>query len=212
MHNIIEIKNLNKVYENNYKALDNVNLDIKKGEIIALLGPNGAGKTSLISNVCGISSITSGKIHVEGKDVEKDFRKTRHLIGLVPQELSLEPFEKVWASVKFSRQLFGKKKNDLYLKDLLKKLSLWDKQNQIIKSLSGGMKRRVLIAKALSHEPKILFLDEPTAVLTPQETEGLFEVMDLLRRQGKSIIFITHKLKEVLRISMGSPEEILMTS
>ena len=201
MSNIIEIQNLMKVYDNNYTALDKVNLSIKKGEIIALLGPNGAGKTSLISNVCGISSITSGNVFVEGYNVENEYRKTRDLIGLVPQELSLEPFEKVWASVKFSRQLFGKKRNDNYLENLLKKLSLWDKKNQIIKSLSGGMKRRVLIAKALSHEPKILFLDEPTAGVDVELRKDMWSIIKELKNDGVTIILTTHYIEEAEMIA-----------
>ena len=201
MSNIIEIQNLMKVYDNNYTALDKVNLSIKKGEIIALLGPNGAGKTSLISNVCGISSITSGNVFVEGYNVEKEYRKTRNLIGLVPQELSLEPFEKVWASVKFSRQLFGKKRNDNYLENLLKKLSLWHKKNQIIKSLSGGMKRRVLIAKALSHEPKILFLDEPTAGVDVELRKDMWSIIKELKNDGVTIILTTHYIEEAEMIA-----------
>ena len=157
MQTIIEVKNLKKKYKDNKVALDNVNLDIFKGEIIALLGPNGAGKTTLISNICGISSITSGNISVCGFDVVDNFREARKCIGIVPQELSFEPFEKVINTVKFSRELFGKKPDPKYIENLLKKLSLWDKKDQIIRSLSGGMKRRVLIAKALSHEPDVLF-------------------------------------------------------
>ena len=154
---IVSIKNLKKIYKNNLVAIKNLNLDIFEGEIIALLGPNGAGKTTLISTICGLSSITSGSIKVNNFDVVDDYRKTREIIGLVPQELALEPFEKVINSIKFSRRLFGKKNDSIYLDNLLKKLHLFDKKNETIKSLSGGMKRRVLIAKALSHNPKILF-------------------------------------------------------
>ena len=157
MLQIISVKNLTKKYDDEFLAIKNLNLDINQGEIIALLGPNGAGKTTLISTICGLSSITSGSINVNGFDVIKDYRKTREIIGLVPQELALEPFEKVINSVKFSRRLFGKKDDNNYLDQLLDKLQLHDKKNNIIKSLSGGMKRRVMIAKALSHNPKILF-------------------------------------------------------
>ena len=196
MSAIISVKNLVKKYKNEFIALNNLNLNINKGEIIALLGPNGAGKTTLISTICGLNSITSGTIEVDGLDVINDFRKTRQIIGLVPQELSLEPFEKVLSSVKFSRQLFGKKKDDNYLENLLKKFSLWDKKDQIIKSLSGGMKRRVLIAKALSHEPKILFLDEPTAGVDVELRKDMWKIIKELQNDGVTIILTTHYIEE----------------
>jgi len=163
MQTIISIKNLSKVYDSGFNALKSINLDINTGEILGLLGPNGAGKTTLISTICGIVSPTSGEVTVDGFDIIKDFRKTRSIIGLVPQELTLGSFDTVWGTVRFSRGLFGAKRDDAYLEELLKDLSLFDKKDSEIRMLSGGMKRRVLIAKALSHNPKILFLDEPTA-------------------------------------------------
>lgn len=196
MQTIIEVKNLKKIYKDNKVALDNVNLDIFKGEIIALLGPNGAGKTTLISNICGISSITSGNISVSGFDVVDDFREARKCIGIVPQELSFEPFEKVINTIKFSRELFGKKPDPKYIENLLKKLSLWDKKNQIIRSLSGGMKRRVLIAKALSHEPDILFLDEPTAGVDVELRKDMWKTIKNLQKSGVTIILTTHYIEE----------------
>ena len=196
MNTIIEIKDLHKTYQGNSIALKNINLEIKEGEIIALLGPNGAGKTTLISNICGISSITSGKINVCGFDVIKDYKKARSCIGLVPQELSFEPFEKVINTVNFSRQLFGKKSDDKYIENLLKKLTLWDKKDQIIRSLSGGMKRRVLIAKALSHEPKILFLDEPTAGVDVELRKDMWNIIQQLQKSGVTIILTTHYIEE----------------
>jgi len=165
MSSIVSIKDLSKTYNSGFEALKNINLDIKKGEILALLGPNGAGKTTLISTICGIVSPTSGTVTVDGNDIITDFRKTRQMIGLVPQELTLGAFEQVFQTVSFSRGLFGCKKDDDYINQLLKDLSLDDKKNIEVRALSGGMKRRVLIAKALSHEPQILFLDEPTAGL-----------------------------------------------
>ena len=196
MQTIIEVKNLKKIYKDYKVALDNVNLDIFKGEIIALLGPNGAGKTTLISNICGISSITSGNISVSGFDVVDDFREARKCIGIVPQELSFEPFEKVINTVKFSRELFGKKPDPEYIENLLKKLSLWDKKDQIIRSLSGGMKRRVLIAKALSHEPDILFLDEPTAGVDVELRKDMWKTIKNLQKSGVTIILTTHYIEE----------------
>jgi len=159
----IVISGLSKIYDNGFNALKNINLSIKKGEIFAMLGPNGAGKTTLISIICGIVKPTSGKVTVEDYDIIDDYRQTRSRIGLVPQELTLEQFETVFNNVSYSRGLYGKKPNPLHIEKVLKKLSLWDKKNLILRQLSGGMKRRVLIAKALSHEPQILFLDEPTA-------------------------------------------------
>jgi len=196
MQTIIEIKNLRKIYKDNKVALDDVNLNIFKGEIIALLGPNGAGKTTLISNICGISSITSGDIKVNGFDVVDNYREARKCIGIVPQELSFEPFEKVINTVNFSRQLFGKKPDEKYIENLLKKLSLWDKKDQIIRSLSGGMKRRVLIAKALSHEPDVLFLDEPTAGVDVELRKDMWNTIKNLQNSGVTIILTTHYLIE----------------
>ena len=201
MQTIIEIKNLRKIYKDNKIALDNVNLNIFKGEIIALLGPNGAGKTTLISNICGISSITSGDIKVNGFDVVDNYREARKCIGLVPQELSFEPFEKVINTVNFSRQLFGKKPNGNYIENLLKKLSLWDKKDQIIRSLSGGMKRRVLIAKALSHEPDVLFLDEPTAGVDVELRKDMWNTIKNLQNSGVTIILTTHYIEEAEAIA-----------
>ena len=163
MDSIISIKGLSKTYNSGFQALKTVDLEINRGEILALLGPNGAGKTTLISTICGIISPSSGTVSVDGFDIIKDFRKTRAMIGLVPQELTLGAFDTVWSTVRFSRGLFGSKRDDAYLEQLLKDLSLFDKKDSEIRALSGGMKRRVLIAKALSHQPKVLFLDEPTA-------------------------------------------------
>ncbi len=196
MNTIIEIKNLSKTYQNEKVALKNINLNINEGEIIALLGPNGAGKTTLISNICGISSITSGNITVCGFDVINQYKSARGCIGLVPQELSFEPFETVINTVNFSRQLFGKKPNHEYIESLLKKLTLWDKKDQIIRSLSGGMKRRVLIAKALSHEPKILFLDEPTAGVDVELRKDMWQTIQQLQKSGVTIILTTHYIEE----------------
>jgi ABC-2 type transport system ATP-binding protein len=198
---IVSIKNLKKIYKNNLVAINNLNLDIFEGEIIALLGPNGAGKTTLISTICGLSSISSGSIKVKSFDVVDDYRKTREIIGLVPQELALEPFEKVINSIKFSRRLFGKKNDPIYLNNLLKKLHLFDKKNETIKSLSGGMKRRVLIAKALSHNPKILFLDEPTAGVDVELRKDMWDIIKELKKDGVTIILTTHYIEEAEMIA-----------
>lgn len=201
MSEIINVKNLVKKYDNNFTAVKNLSLKINQGEIIALLGPNGAGKTTLISTICGLSSITSGSIKVNGLDVINDYRKTRDLIGLVPQELALEPFEKVINSVKFSRRLFGKKDDNEYIGKLLTKLQLSDKKNNIIKSLSGGMKRRVMIAKALSHEPQILFLDEPTAGVDVELRKDMWNIIKELKNEGVTIILTTHYIEEAEAIA-----------
>ena len=201
MSKIISVQNLTKKYANEFIAIKNLSLDIYEGEIIALLGPNGAGKTTLISTICGLSSITSGSIKVKGLDVIEDYRKTREIIGLVPQELSLEPFEKVINSIKFSRRLFGKKNDDDFIDDLLKKLHLFDKKNEIIKSLSGGMKRRVLIAKALSHNPNILFLDEPTAGVDVELRKDMWSIIKELKKDGVTIILTTHYIEEAEMIA-----------
>ena len=193
---IITVSSLVKKYDNKFLALNGLNLNINQGEIIALLGPNGAGKTTLISTICGLTSITSGKIDVNGFDVIKDYRKTREIIGLVPQELALEPFEKVINSVRFSRRLFGKKDDNKYLDQLLIKLQLFDKKNNIIKSLSGGMKRRVMIAKALSHNPSILFLDEPTAGVDVELRKDMWNIIRELKKEGVTIILTTHYIEE----------------
>ena len=201
MSEIISVKNLVKKYDNDFIAVKNLSLKINQGEIIALLGPNGAGKTTLISTICGLASITSGSITVNGFDVIKDYRKTRDIIGLVPQELALEPFEKVINSVKFSRRLFGKKDDIEYVENLLKKLQLYDKKDNIIKSLSGGMKRRVMIAKALSHNPKILFLDEPTAGVDVELRKDMWNIIKELKNEGVTIILTTHYIEEAEMIA-----------
>lgn len=198
---ILSISDLRKSYEGGFEALKGVSLDIEEGEILALLGPNGAGKTTLISTVCGIITPTSGSIMVGGHDILTDFRAARSLIGLVPQEINLEPFEKVINSVRFSRGLFGKPRNDALIEDILKKLSLWDKRNNQIQELSGGMKRRVLIAKALSHEPRVLFLDEPTAGVDVELRKDMWEVVRELKANGVTIILTTHYIEEAEAIA-----------
>ena len=199
--NQIEISNLSKVYENGFKALKNINLNIKRGEIFAMLGPNGAGKTTLISIICGIVKPTSGKVTVENYNIIDDYRETRSKIGLVPQELTLEQFETVFNNVSYSRGLYGKKANPVYIEKILKKLSLWDKRDLILRQLSGGMKRRVLIAKALSHEPKILFLDEPTAGVDVELRQEMWKVVEALRETGVTIILTTHYIEEAEAIA-----------
>jgi len=201
MSAIISIVDLCKTYDTGHQALKSVNLTIEKGEILALLGPNGAGKTTLISTICGLVTPTSGTVHVDGNDIIKDYRLTRKDIGLVPQELSLGAFDKVWDTVQFSRGLFGKSPNSAYLEQLLKDLSLWDKKDNEILSLSGGMKRRVLIAKALSHEPKILFLDEPTAGVDVELRKDMWKIISKLRESGVTIILTTHYIEEAEEIA-----------
>jgi ABC-2 type transport system ATP-binding protein len=196
MSSIISVANLSKTYESGFKALKNVNLDIKRGEIFALLGPNGAGKTTLISIICGIANPSEGKILVGGEDIVTSYRKARSLIGLVPQEPHTDAFETVWATASFSRGLFGKPKNPAYIEKVLKDLSLWDKKDNKILTLSGGMKRRVMIAKALSHEPQILFLDEPTAGVDVELRKGMWEVVRGLQASGVTIILTTHYIEE----------------
>jgi ABC-2 type transport system ATP-binding protein len=196
MTSIITIRNLNKVYAGGLKALSDVNLDIREGEIFALLGPNGAGKTTLIGAVCGLVNPTSGTIVADGHDVIRDFRAAREKIGLVPQELSTDAFETVWATVNFSRGLFGKPANTAFVEKVLRELSLWDKKDAKIMTLSGGMKRRVMIAKALSHEPKILFLDEPTAGVDVELRQDMWEMVRQLRESGVTIILTTHYIEE----------------
>ena len=193
---IISINKVNKTFSNGEQAVKDFSLDILGGEIIALLGPNGAGKTTLISMICGIVSPTSGSVIVNGFDVVKDYRKTRKNIGLVPQELHLESFETVFNSVKFSRGLFGCKRNDLFIEKILKQLTLWDKRNTKIMELSGGMKRRVLIAKALSHEPNILFLDEPSAGVDVELRKEMWGIIKDLKKEGVTIILTTHYIEE----------------
>jgi ABC-2 type transport system ATP-binding protein len=196
MPSIIQIKNLNKVYPSGFKALDSVTLDIKRGEIFALLGPNGAGKTTLISAICGIVNPTDGQILADGFDVVKDYRKARARIGLVPQELTTDAFETVINTVTFSRGLFGKPANPAHIEKILKQLSLWDKKDSKMIALSGGMKRRVMIAKALSHEPEILFLDEPTAGVDVDLRRDMWEMVRGLRDSGATIILTTHYIEE----------------
>ena len=197
----IEINSLSKVYDNGFKALNNINLQINKGEIFAMLGPNGAGKTSLISIICGIVKPTSGKITVENFDIIKDYRETRSRIGLVPQELTLEQFETVFNNVSYSRGLYGKKPDPKHIEKVLRQLSLWDKKDLILRQLSGGMKRRVLIAKALSHEPQILFLDEPTAGVDVELRQEMWKVVESLRETGVTIILTTHYIEEAEAIA-----------
>jgi len=201
MSSIVSIKDLSKTYNSGFEALKNINLDIKKGEILALLGPNGAGKTTLISTICGIVSPTSGTVTVDGNDIITDFRKTRQMIGLVPQELTLGAFDTVWGTVRFSRGLFGSKRDDAYLEQLLKDLSLYDKKDSEIRALSGGMKRRVLIAKALSHEPQILFLDEPTAGVDVELRKDMWKIVNELKSKGVTIILTTHYIEEAEEIA-----------
>ncbi|MDE4174470.1 ABC transporter ATP-binding protein [Phaeobacter sp. PT47_59] len=201
MSAILSIRDLRKTYEGGFEALKGASLEIEEGEILALLGPNGAGKTTLISTVCGITTPTSGSVTVGGHDIAQEFRAARRLIGLVPQEINLEPFETVWNSVRFSRGLFGKPRNDALLEVILKKLSLWDKRKSQIKELSGGMKRRVLIAKALSHEPRILFLDEPTAGVDVELRKDMWEVVRELKAAGVTIILTTHYIEEAEAIA-----------
>ncbi len=196
MASILTIQNLSKIYASGFSALKNINLDINRGEILALLGPNGAGKTTLISVICGIVNKSSGTVTVDGHDNVTDFRHTRSIIGLVPQELHLSIFETVWDTVSFSRALFGGSKNSSHIEKILKDLSLWDKKDAKIMALSGGMKRRVLIAKALAHEPKILFLDEPTAGVDVELRKDMWNIVRNLRDQGVTIILTTHYIEE----------------
>jgi ABC-2 type transport system ATP-binding protein len=196
MQNAISISSLSKTYASGFQALKSVDLQIRRGEIFALLGPNGAGKTTLISIVCGIVNPSTGHVSVDGHDIITDFRAARSLIGLVPQELTTDAFETVWATVSFSRGLFGKAPNPALLEKILKDLSLWDKKDSKIMALSGGMKRRVLIAKALSHEPKILFLDEPTAGVDVELRKDMWNVVRRLRESGVTIILTTHYIEE----------------
>ena len=199
--NQIIIKDLSKVYSNGFNALKNINLKIKKGEILALLGPNGAGKTTLISVICGIVTPTSGEITVENYNIIDQYRETRSRIGLVPQELTLEAFETVYNNVSYSRGLYGKSPNPKHIEKVLKDLSLWDKKDLGLRQLSGGMKRRVLIAKALSHEPSILFLDEPTAGVDVELRKDMWKVVDILRKTGVTIILTTHYIEEAETIA-----------
>ncbi|MBF9043488.1 ATP-binding cassette domain-containing protein [Rhodobacterales bacterium HKCCE4037] len=214
MNAILKVDRLTKTYEGGFTALDAVSLDIMDGEILALLGPNGAGKTTLISAICGIVQPTSGKVSVGGHDTQTEYREARSLIGLVPQEINLEPFEKVINTVRFSRGLFGKAPDDKKIEEILRDLSLWDKKDNAIRELSGGMKRRVLIAKALSHEPRVLFLDEPTAGVDVELRRDMWEVVRRLKESGVTIILTTHYIEEAEamadRIGVINKGEILL--
>ena len=196
MQTAISIRKLSKSYASGFEALKEIDLEIRRGEIFALLGPNGAGKTTLISAICGIINPTTGTVLVEGFDIIEDFRKTRALIGLVPQELTTDAFETVWNTVAFSRGVFGKPRNNAHISDVLRSLSLWDKRGEKIMNLSGGMKRRLLIAKALSHEPRILFLDEPTAGVDVELRQEMWEIVRSLQNAGVTIILTTHYIEE----------------
>lgn len=198
---IISVQQLTKTYGNGFEALKGIDLDIERGEILALLGPNGAGKTTLISIICGIVNPTGGRVLVDGHDVVKDFRRTRSLIGLVPQELTTDQFETVWNTVSFSRGVYGKKPNPALIEKILRELSLWKKKDNMLRELSGGMKRRVLIAKALSHEPEVLFLDEPTAGVDVSLRRDMWEVVKRLREEGVTIILTTHYIEEAEEIA-----------
>ncbi|GBF42342.1 ABC transporter ATP-binding protein [Leptospira ellinghausenii] len=215
MKPILTVKQVSKSYDNGFQALKSVNWEVGEGEIHALLGPNGAGKTTLINLICGIVSPSAGEVKVAGYDIIQDFKKTRSLIGLVPQELSVHAFETVWASVSFTRGLYGKPANPKYIEEVLKSLSLWDKKDQRIMTLSGGMKRRVLIAKALSHEPKILFLDEPSAGVDVELRKDMWKIVESLRKNGVTIILTTHYIEEAEliadRISVIRKGEIFLT-
>ena len=201
MSGIVEIKDLRKSYDSGFEALKGVSLTIEEGEILALLGPNGAGKTTLISTICGITSATSGEVRVGGHHIVDEFRAARRLIGLVPQDIALEPFERVINTVRFSRGLFGKPRDDAYIEKILRKLSLWDKKEARIMELSGGMKRRVLIAKALSHEPRVLFLDEPTAGVDVELRKDMWDIVAEMKADGVTIILTTHYIEEAEAIA-----------
>lgn len=201
MSSIVSVRDLRKAYKGGFEALKGVNLEIEEGEILALLGPNGAGKTTLISTICGITLATSGTIEVGGHNTVTDYRRARDMIGLVPQEINLEPFETVMNSVRFSRGLFGKPRNDALIEQILKDLSLHDKKDNKIMMLSGGMKRRVLIAKALCHEPRVLFLDEPTAGVDVELRKDMWEVVAKLKQSGVTIILTTHYIEEAEAIA-----------
>ena len=214
MQSVISIQNLSKTYASGFPALRNIDLDIRRGEIFALLGPNGAGKTTLIGIICGIVNPSAGSIRVEGHDIVSDYRAARALIGLVPQELTTDAFETVWATVSFSRGLFGKPANPSHIEKVLKDLSLWEKKDSRIRTLSGGMKRRVLIAKALAHEPRILFLDEPTAGVDVELRRDMWALVRALRASGVTIVLTTHYIDEAEemadRIGVISKGEIIL--
>ena len=198
---LLEVNLLRKTYATGFEAVKGISLQVNKGEIVALLGPNGAGKTTLISTICGITTPSSGSVFIGGHDISRNFREARKLVGLVPQEITLEPFEKVISTIKFSRGLFGKKKDDALIEKILTKLSLWDKRDSRIMELSGGMKRRVLIAKALSHEPRLLFLDEPTAGVDVELRQSMWNVVADLKADGVTIILTTHYIEEAEAIA-----------
>ena len=214
MQPIVDVQNLQKTYDGGFQALKGITLAINEGEILALLGPNGAGKTTLISALCGITTPTGGSASVGGHDIQTGYRMTRSMIGLVPQEVALEPFERVLNTVRFSRGLFGKPRNDALIEQILRQLSLWDKRNNRIMELSGGMKRRVLIAKALCHEPRVLFLDEPTAGVDVELRRDMWQIVEGLKAQGVTIILTTHYIEEAEeiadRIAVISKGEILL--
>jgi len=214
MQEILSVSNLSKTYASGFCALKNINLAIRRGEIFALLGPNGAGKTTLISIICGIVNPGAGSVNVDGHDIVRDYRAARTMIGLVPQELTTDAFETVWNTVSFSRGLFGKRKNPAHIEQVLKALSLWDKRNSTIITLSGGMKRRVMIAKALAHEPKILFLDEPTAGVDVSLRRDMWNLVRSLRDTGVTIILTTHYIDEAEemadRVGVISKGEIIL--
>ncbi|MBW3096133.1 ABC transporter ATP-binding protein [Pseudohoeflea coraliihabitans] len=201
MASIIQVENVSKVYDGGFRALDDVNLSIEEGEILALLGPNGAGKTTLISIICGLVNLTSGSVSVGGHDTIRDYRAARSLIGLVPQEIALEPFQKVLDGLRFTRGLYGKPADPDFLENVLRRLSLWDKRDSMTSELSGGMKRRVLIAKALCHQPKVLFLDEPSAGVDVELRKDMWEVIRQLRAEGVTIILTTHYIEEAEAIA-----------
>ena len=198
---LLEVNLLRKTYATGFEAVKGISLQVNKGEIVALLGPNGAGKTTLISTICGITTPSSGSVFIGGHDISRNFREARKLVGVVPQEITLEPFEKVISTIKFSRGLFGKKKDDALIEKILTKLSLWDKRDSRIMELSGGMKRRVLIAKALSHEPRLLFLDEPTAGVDVELRQSMWNVVADLKADGVTIILTTHYIEEAEAIA-----------
>ena len=214
MDNIIQVNELTKTYESGFQALKGVSLSIRRGEIFALLGPNGAGKTTLISIVCGLVNASSGSVLIDGHDNVRDYRKARSKIGLVPQELTNNMFDSVWSTLKLSRGLFGKPRNDALLEEILRELSLWDKRNDRIMDLSGGMKRRVLIAKALSHEPDVLFLDEPTAGVDVELRRDMWNTVRRLQQRGVTIILTTHYIEEAEemadRIGVISQGELIL--
>jgi len=214
MSAIISVSNLSKTYASGFQALKSVDLEIRRGEIFALLGPNGAGKTTLISIICGLVNPSSGQVLADGHDISRDYRAARSAIGLVPQELTTDAFETVWSTVSFSRGLFGKARNPAHIEQVLRDLSLWDKRDTEIRRLSGGMKRRVLIAKALSHEPRILFLDEPTAGVDVELRQDMWKMVRKLREDGVTIILTTHYIEEAEemadRVGVISKGEIIL--